>query len=148
MADRGRVHDANAFVPGLPPFRVFEKAGAASEEDWNDVDVHLVDQTRAHVLLSDVGTATQTDVLPVGSFRRTLQRGVNPVGDKVEGGSAFHLDGIARVMSQDEHRRVEGWVVAPPAPPRVSRPGALAATEHMTAHDGCAKIVEILREDV
>ena len=54
--------------------------------------------------------------------RRLLERGVDAVGDEVEGRAALHLERRARVVRQHEHRHVVGRVVAPPALPGVVGP--------------------------
>ena len=55
---------------------------------------------------------------------------------------AFHLDGRARVMSQDEDRHVIGWVVAPPAFPVQIGPRTANRSEHVPPENPCADILE------
>jgi hypothetical protein len=62
--------------------------------------------------------------LPSAASWACPRAGFDPVDDEVEGGASLHLDGVAGVVGEDVDRVVEGWLVTPPAVPRVLPPGA------------------------
>jgi hypothetical protein len=89
----------NAVVRSLPPGCVFEKTSPVTQEHGNNVDLHLVDRAGLQVL-GDIGAAaSQNDVSARSSVPRSLQRRVDSLGDKVEGGPSLHRDRFAGVMS-------------------------------------------------
>src|SRR6185437_9094019 len=61
--------------------------------------------------------------------------------DEVEGRAALHRHRLAGVVGDDEDRRVERRLVAPPAVPRVVLPGTVAA-EHVPAHHDGADVLD------
>ena len=62
-----------------------EEARASAQEDRRDVQLQLVDQTGRQVLVDDVGAAADEDVLVAGGLPRSLQGGLDPIGDEREG---------------------------------------------------------------
>ena len=84
-----------------------------------------------------------------GGSPRLLERRVEALGDKMEGGSARHLDRLMCVVGKHEDRRVVGRLVAPPASP-VFFPVASDGSEHVAAHDvGAARFEQLVaRADV
>ena len=70
-----------------------------------------------------------------------MQRFFDASGDEVEGGSALHDEGLARVVGEYERRRVVGRIVAPPSLPRVVGPGAADRAEHVAAEDEGAEVI-------
>ena len=48
VTDRGRIHDAHALIRRLLPFSVIEETRPASEQQGNDVEVHLVEESRPY----------------------------------------------------------------------------------------------------
>ena len=84
--------DAITLVISNPcgPFsRAVEQANAAAEEERGDVDLQLVDEAGAEVLLHDVRSAGNGDVPVAGGRASLLQRRLDAVGDEGEGGSAL-----------------------------------------------------------
>src|SRR5439155_1744194 len=75
------------------------------------------------------------------------ERGLDPVGDEVEGRAALHRNRVARVVGEHEDRRVVGRVLAPPACPGLV-PVATPGTEHVAAHDVGADALEELVGDL
>jgi len=96
-----------------------EEPLARAEDHRRDVQPQLVDQPRGQVLVHRRGPAGDRDVRLARRGARLGQRGVDPVGDEHEGRPALHRQRLARMVGQDEHRRVVGRVVAPPALPRL-----------------------------
>ena len=104
----------------------------------------LVDQTGRQVLVDDVGATADEDILVARGLSRLLQGGLDPVGD--EGERRVREDQrLALVVREDEDRLVEGWVLAPPAPPRIVAPTASGGrTELAPTHDLGADIRMLL----
>src|SRR5262249_37243274 len=92
--------------------------------------------------------ATYADVSSAGGFGRALERSVNPVGDEVERRAAVHRDRRPRMVGQHEDGGVIGGIGAPPALPRLVRPGAPDRTEHVAAQNPRADVVEPARREV
>src|SRR4051812_26948429 len=110
---------------------VLEEPRAAAEQDRRDVDLHLLDDAGAQVLLRDVGPAADRDVLVAGRLARLRERRLGAVCDERER-AAGQDERLARVVGEDEHRVVEGRLVAPPAVRlRIVLPRARAAAEHL-----------------
>ena len=86
--------------------------------------------------------------IPLAASARPVKRLVNTARDEVECRSAFHLDGRARVMSQDESWNVIGWVVPPPAFPVHVGPGTANRSEHVSSENPGANILEAPRSEV
>ena len=68
MGDAGCFDGAGAFEPDLRVREVVEQLGASSEEDWDEVDLHFVDQPGFQILLGDARATAQGDVLAAGRF--------------------------------------------------------------------------------
>ncbi|HEY8316548.1 MAG TPA: hypothetical protein VIG35_06760 [Gaiellaceae bacterium] len=80
-------------------------------------------------------------VLLFGCCLRLFERQLDPVRYEVERRSDLHFQRFARMAREHEDGMVEGWIVSPPALPRLvarSRPAA----EHVAAHDGRASAAE------
>src|SRR5204862_5891718 len=85
--------------------------------------------------------APQHDVLGAGGVLRLFERGLDSVGDEVEGRPSLHLHRITRVMGEHEHGVVVGRVVTPPARPLLVAPGTTAGrAEHVPAHHAGADV--------
>src|SRR5215211_2070662 len=112
-----------------------EEARASAQEDRRDVQLQLVDQTGRQVLVDDVGAAADEDVLVAGGLPRSLQGGLDSIGDEGEG-RVREDQRLALVVGEDEDRLMEGWVLTPPAPPWIVAPGAPGGrTELAPTHD-------------
>src|SRR4029077_16707194 len=62
--------------------------------------------------------------------------------------AALHGERLTRVVREDEHRRVVGRVIAPPAAPGLVGPRAAHGTEHVAPEDPGADIPEPARHEV
>src|SRR6202051_449531 len=103
--------------------------------------MQFVDQPGAKILTHRLDATTDLHVATIGGLLRLIQRRLDTVGHEEEGGAAFHLDRIARMVRQHEGRRVIGWIVAPPALPALVRPGTADRPEHIAAEDERAEPV-------
>src|ERR1044072_318108 len=125
-----------------------EQVLAAAEHDGAARAVQLVAETRAQRWPDGAGAAEEAYVEATGRRLRPLQRRVDPVGDEMESGAAFHRDGVARMVSEHEDVGVVGRVLAPPALPVVVGPRAALHAEHVAAHDPSADVLEAARGEV
>src|SRR5262249_56610094 len=83
----------------------------------------LVDKPGATIWPHRLDAPADLHVATVGGALRLIQRRLDTPGHEDEGGAAFHLDRIARMVRQHEGRRVIGRIAAPPALPALVRPG-------------------------
>src|SRR5206468_1956393 len=79
--------------------------------------------------------AADPHVLAVGGRGRSLEGGLDPVGDEVEGGAALHLDRRPRMVGEYEDSNMIGRRVAPPSLPALVGPGPAHRPEHVAAED-------------
>src|SRR3954451_4563718 len=107
---------------------------AGAEQDRRDVERELVDDSGNEGLAHRRGATRDVHAALAGRLTRLCVRGVEAVGDEVEGRPAFHLDRLLSVMGEDEHRRVVGRLGTPPATP-VLIPIAADRPEHVPPHD-------------
>src|SRR3954447_15137576 len=108
---------------------------ASAEQNRRDRDVQLVDEPRLEILPHRGHAAADLDIEVTRGIPGALQRFLNPPGDEMKDGPAFHCDRRARVARQYEHRLMIGRILSPPAAPRVVGPGPAHGTEHVAAHD-------------
>jgi hypothetical protein len=110
--------------------------------------VHVVDEPGSKEVADHGGTSAEAYVLAVRSLAGRLERLGRRCVDEVERRAALHLDRRARVMGDDEGRRVERRVGTPPALPlRVLVPSGRA--ELPSTHDlGADPSSELLRVGV
>ena len=114
--------------------RPVEEPLAGSQRDRGDVQPQLIDQAGDQVLVDGGGSAGDGDG-PVAGGRAGLDEcRLKSVGDEGERCPALHGQRVALVMSEDEHWRVVGRLLAPPASPG-QIPLAAPWTEHVAAHD-------------
>src|SRR3954454_7416269 len=134
VGDAGRRGDGLDVVGILEALQAVPDADAATEHDRDLDEMHVVDEPRGDEVAYDGGAAADPDVLTVGCLAGSLQRLGRGDVEEVERGAAVHLDRRPRSVGEDEGRRVEGRVVAPPAAPvRVVLPAGRA--ELVGAHD-------------
>src|ERR1700693_2398202 len=112
-----------------------EEMFAGSQEDRSNRQVNLVDKSGGDIFPNDGDTASEANILSLGSVGCLSKRRRNPVRYKVEGRSALHFERRAVVVGQDEDRRVIGWIASPPTFPGVIRPGSPHRPEHIAAQD-------------
>src|SRR5882757_4557755 len=82
MRDAGRLDRPDLLELDLSVPEVVEEASAVHEQHRNDVELELVHEPRRQVLLNDLGTAPEPDILTVRGLVRPLQRPLDPVGDR------------------------------------------------------------------
>src|SRR4030095_8601967 len=116
-------------------FNPLEQSLSPAKQDRRDSDVQLIDEARTKILLDSVRSAANAHIHSLGCVARPVKRLLNTARDEVECRSAFHLDGRARVMSQDESWNVIGWVAPPPAFPVRVGPGTANGSEHVSSEN-------------
>ncbi len=136
VCDRGGCDEFDALVAFGIAVEMVEQPFAAVEQDGHDHQVQVVDQAGAEVLLNGGDTTAESDVLSVGGLACSFEYRVDTVIDEVERRPALHGDGRTGVVGEDEHRMVEGRIIAPPAGPFVLTPRSPDRTEHVPSHDG------------
>src|SRR5215471_12519182 len=147
VRDARRLDRAHLLELEGVPLETLEEPFAAAENDRDDRDVDLVDKASREVLIDDGCAPGQRDVLAFGGVLRLTERGLDAVGDEVEGRTALHHEGLARVVGEDEHRVVVGRVLAPPAAPGNVRPFTADRPEHVATHDRRADVLPALLDD-
>src|SRR3954451_5320816 len=143
-----RRDELSALVSQSAHVDALEQSLSRAQQDRRDREVQLIDEARTEILLDSVGPAANAYVHSLGCIARAIERLVNSARDEIESRSAFHLDGRARVMSQDESWNVIGWVVSPPAFPVHVGPGTANGSEHVSAENPGAHILEAARSEV
>src|ERR1700686_5505530 len=103
--------------------------------------MQLGNQPGAKILTHRLDATADLHAATIGSVLRLIQSRLDTVGHEDEGGAAFHLDRIARMVRQHEGRRVIGRIVAPPALPTLVRPRTADRPEHIAAEDERAEPV-------
>src|SRR5215213_474077 len=143
-----RRNELNAFVSQSARVDPFEQSLSRAQQDRRYSDVQLIDQARTKILLDSVRSAANAHIHSVGCVACPVERLMNTARDEVECRSAFHLDGRARVMSQDESWNVIGWIVPPPAFPAHVGAGTANRSEHVSSENPGANIPEAPRSEV
>ena len=143
-----RRNELNTFVSQSAHVNPLEQSLSPAQQDRRDSDVQLIDEARAKVLLDSVRAAANAHIHSVGCVARSVKRLVNTARDEVECRFAFHMDGRARVMSQDESWNVIGWVVPPPAFPIHVRPGPTKGAEHVPPENPSPNILKATSGEV
>jgi hypothetical protein len=87
------------------------------------VDVELVQEAGSDVLLDRLRAPADPHVLGAGRGARLFECGLDPVGHEDERRPTLHLERVARVVHEHEHRVVERRVVAP-------QPRAFGSSSH------------------
>src|SRR5438105_4927622 len=112
------------------------------------MDLQLVHQSGAEVLLNRLGPACDRDILVAGGCLRLRERALDPVRDEDERRAAFFRHRVAGVTREDENRHPERWIVSPPAGGvGIVFPGTLAAAEHPPSHHDDAGRAERFRNE-
>jgi hypothetical protein len=143
-----RRNELNAFVSESAHVNALEQSFSPAQQYRRDSEVQLIDETGTKILLDGVGSAANANIHAIGCLARPVKRLVNTARDEMEGRSAFHLDGRALVMSQDESWNVIRWIVPPPAFPIHVGPGTANRSEHVSAENPGANIPEAPRSEV
>src|SRR5438270_2386631 len=109
-----------------------EQIFSRAHEDRTEGQMQLIDEPCAKILLDGCDTAADSYVPFLCSVFRTLERGMDSVGDEVKRCSAFHLDRLTRMVGQNKRRDMIWRFLAPPSLPRLIRPGATHRSEHVS----------------
>src|SRR5918912_2025866 len=112
-AGRGGGLDLIVVLETLQPV---PEAYPSAEQDRDHDDVHVVDEPGSKEVADDGGASADPYVLHVRSLAGGLERLGRRSVEEVERRAALHLDGRARVVSEDEDRRVERRGGGPPPP--------------------------------
>jgi len=112
-----RRDELNAFVSQGARVNPLEQSLSPAQQDRRNSDMQFIDKAGTKILLNSVRPTANAHIHSVGGIARLIKRLVNTARDEVERRSAFHVEGRARVMSQDERWNVIGWIVPPPAFP-------------------------------
>src|SRR5690242_3925647 len=97
-----RRYEFNAFVSPSPQVNSFEQRLSPAEQDRRDSYVQFIDQALAKILPDCVRPAADPYVHSGCSLACAVERLANASRYEVERRAAFHLDGGASVMGQDE----------------------------------------------
>src|ERR687888_135735 len=119
MRDSARRRGCLDLVILLEALQSVPEAYASAEQDRDHHNVHVVDQPGSKEVADHGWTSAEAHVLAVRSLAGRLERLGRRSVDEVERRTALHLDRRARVVGEDEDRRVErrGWAPPPPPPP-------------------------------
>lgn len=137
-----------AFVAERVGVDAVEQVLAAAEQHGRDGQVQIVDEAGLDVLADGGGAAAEADVFAFGGGPCLFERGVDAVGDEVEGCAALHVERRAWVVGEDEDGSVVGGFFAPPAFPGFVGPGASDGAEHVAAEDPGADVFEAFGGEV
>src|SRR5438132_8037029 len=143
-----RRYEFNAFVSQSPQGNPFEQRFPPAEQDRRDSNVQFINEALTKILLDCVRPTADPHVHSGSGLACTVERLANASCYEVERRVAFHLDGRARVMSQDESWNVIRWVVPPPAFPVHVAPGTANRSEHVSSENPGANILEAPRSEV
>src|SRR5205823_623746 len=126
-----------------------EQPLAAAEQRRRDVQLHLVDQAGAQVLLCGLRAAGERDVLAARGAPRLLERRLDAFADEGKRRAALQLERLASVMGENEYGVMKRRILSPPAVPRLRRiPRARMAAEHVASHDRRADVGERFLDDL
>src|SRR4051812_27890255 len=106
---------------------------AGPEQTRGDVERELVDDPGDKRLTRGRCAARDVHAVTAGGFARLRVGGIEPGGDEMKGCPAVHLDRLASVMGEHEHRSVIRRLWSPPPAP-VRLPLTADRPEHVAAH--------------
>src|ERR671934_1390627 len=101
----------------LEALRSVPEAYTSAEQDRDHHDVHVVDEPGGKEVADRGGASADPYVLAVRSLAGGLERLGRRRVEEVVRRAALHLDRRARVVGEDEDRRMERRVGTPPASP-------------------------------
>lgn len=142
MGGPGRGFVLDAGIAQGRKIHTFEESLTGAEQDWRYGYVHLIDKALAKILLDDIDSAANANILASGSFPGALKSDGNTFRHEVEGRSAVHDQRCAHVVGQHEYRHVIHRILPPPTPPALVRPWTTNWPEHISAEDPCANVLE------
>src|SRR5262245_31314889 len=142
-------HMLPAFVPQRVHVDAGEQALALTQQHGPHREVQLVDQPRLKILPDGEHAAAEAHVAASCGRAGPLERGLDAIGHEDELRPARHLERRARMVRQDEDRRVIRRLVSPPALPALVRPRAADGPEQVAADDpGAEPRHPLLRDGV
>src|SRR5919109_4414592 len=109
MRDSARRGGCLNLVVLLEALQSVPEAYASAEQDRDHDDVRVVDEAGGKEVADRGGTPADAYVLAVRGRADRLDRLRRRSVDEVERRAALHLDRRARVMREDEYRRMGGW---------------------------------------
>src|SRR5688572_24069608 len=113
------------------------------------MDLHLVQEPRAEVLLRDVCPPGERHIFLACGLPCLLERRLYALRHERELGPTLQLERLPGVMGEDEHRVMERRVVTPPAVPWVVPiPRTGVPAEHVPSHDRGADPRLLLLDDL
>src|SRR5215469_8685120 len=118
----------------MQPVKAVPESDAAADHDRYQHNMQVVDQVCLQELVNRGGPAAKPYVEVSGCLLRLIQDLGRSAADEVEGCVAKR-ERFPLVMRHHEARRVERWILAPPALPAVLRPRARSGPELVAAHD-------------
>ena len=104
--------------------------------------MHLVDQAVAKILLNDVDSSTDANILAICSIASLSKGGSNALSNKVEDCSSFHDQRRARVVGQHEDWDVIDRIFALPTSPALIWPGSTDRPEHVSAENPSTNVLK------
>lgn len=137
---RGFVLDAG--VAQGRKIHTFEEALTGAEQDWRNGNVHLIEKAVAKILLDDIDSATNANILASGGFPGALKSDGSAFRHETKGRSTVHDERWARVVREHEYGDMIDGVLAPPTSPTLVRPWTTNRPEHVPAEDPCANVLE------
>src|SRR3954463_3736750 len=138
------AHVLRALVAERAPIDTLEERFACAEQHRPHGKMQLIDQPRLQVLAYRRDAAADAHILATRGGLGLLERRFDAVGDEVKHRAAFHIERCAVVMRENEHRRVIGRLLAPPAAPALVGPGPAYRTEHVAPEDPGADAAKAL----
>src|SRR6185312_8623887 len=119
-----------------------EEILATAHEDGTHGKVKLVDEARFEILAHGGHASANAHVAGTRGLLRPIERLVDPARHEMERGPALHLEGLPRMVGEDECRDVVRLLLAPPAFPALVGPGAAHGAEHVASQDPRAEVLE------
>src|SRR5690349_15982085 len=113
-----------AFVAQRAGVDAGQQVLARAQQHGSHGEVQLVDEALAQVLADGRDAAPDPDIAPGRGLLRLVQRRADAVRHEAELGPALHAKRRARMVREDEYRRVVRRLLAPPAFPALVRPWA------------------------
>lgn len=110
--------------------------------------MQFIDQSLPKILPDGRRSASDANILSLGSLASSFQRDVNSVSNEMKGRAALHHERRTRMMSEYENRLMIHGVLAPPPSPALIGPGTAHGAEHIPAHNPGTNVVETTRGKV
>jgi hypothetical protein len=121
-AQMGRARGLNA--PGPSEFdllqsKILEQSYAVAQQDRDQVDLHLVQESRPQVLSHNVCASPDTHVLPLAAARACSRPVSISIRHEEVRRTALHGQRVPFLVGQHEDRPANGWRIAPRLEPDI-----------------------------